>query len=102
MHNNGPNTQSENKCDTNSDKRFQGRNFTVSNHKRSTADVYSYGKFIKPVKNVHIVSSSMAYDNPVTGTTTIFIMNKGLYYVGKLYHSLINPNQVINNGNVFW
>ena len=92
----------ENECDTNADTCCLGRNFTILEYTRRTADVYAYDKSIKPIENVPIVSGATAWDDPTTGETYILVINEALYYGTKLDHSLINPNQIRAYGIGFW
>ena len=61
--------KAENECDTNADTCCLGRNFTILEYTRRTADVYVYDKSIKPTENVPIVSGATAWDDPTTGET---------------------------------
>ena len=84
----------ENECNTNTDTCCLGKNYTILEYMRRTADVYAYDKSIKPIENVPIVSGATAWDDPHTGETYILVINEALYYGTKLDHSLINPNQL--------
>lgn len=44
----------------------------------------------------------MLHDNLVTGIATTVAMSEVLYYGEELDHSLINQNQVRNDGIWFW
>ena len=63
-----------------------------------TADVYPYNTSIKPVENVTIVSAKKAYNHIVMITYNIIVLNECMYYVKRIYHGLINTNNVINYG----
>ena len=52
--------------------------------------------------NIPIVSGATAWTDSRDNTTYILIFHESLYYGTKLDHSLINPNQVRNNGIDFW
>ena len=43
-----------------------------------------------------VVSDTMAYCDPITGETTINVINEGINYGKNLYHILINLSQVIS------
>lgn len=92
----------DNECDTNADTCCLGTNFIVLSYTSRTADVYPYDKSYQPITNVPIVSGATAYDDIKTGTTYVLVINEGLYYGPKLGHSLINPNQIRQNGIHFW
>ena len=48
------------------------------------------------------MSAATAYDDPITNTTYILVVNEGLYYGSKLSHSLFNPNQLRAHGIKYW
>ena len=50
------------------------------------------------VENISIFSDTMLHDNLVTGIATTVAMSEVLYYGEELDHSLINQNQVRNDG----
>ena len=89
-----PVISAENECDTNADTCCLGRNFIVLEYTTRTADVYDYDKEIDPLNNVLIVSGAIEWDDLATGKAYIIIINEALYYGTKLYHLLINPNQI--------
>ena len=64
--------------------------------------MYAYIKDIAPIVGVPIVSGATAWDDPVTGQTYILVINEGLYYVNKMDHYLINPNQIRAYGILLW
>ena len=65
---------------------------------RRTTEVYPYDTRTKPVDNLPIVYSAIAYDDPVVAMETIIVTNEGIYYGKRLNHILINPKQVRNHG----
>ena len=79
-----------------------GRNFVVLEYTTRTSDIYAYEKDIAPLNNVPIVSGATAWDDPASGQNYIIVINEALYYGTKLYHSLINPNQIRAYGVPFW
>ena len=64
--------------------------------------MFAYIKDIAPIFGVPIVSGATVWDDPVTGQTYILVINEGLYYGNKMYHSLINPNQIRAYGIPLW
>lgn len=64
--------------------------------------MYPYDTSYTPLLNVPIVSGATAWDDPLTGTTYILIINEALYYGITLNHSLINPNQLRKFGVDLW
>ena len=48
------------------------------------------------------MSSATAFDDAINDETYILILHESLYYVPKLGHSLLNPNQIHMNGIGFW
>ena len=62
------------------------------------AYIYPYDTLIKMVENISIFSDTMLHDNLVTGIATTVAMSEVLYYGEELDHSLINQNQVRNDG----
>ena len=97
-----PGVSAANECDTNADTCCLGRNFVVLEYTTRTADVYAYDKEIAPLNNVPIYSGATSWDDPASVKTYIVVINRVLYYETKLYHSLINPNQIRDYGVPFW
>ena len=83
-----------NELDTNADTCCIGFNFTVLRMKSRTADVYPYDPSYKTFYNVPIVSGATTVMDSIIGNSFIMVINEALYYVKKLNHSLINPNQL--------
>ncbi len=50
------------------------------------------------MQDIPIVQAGIAYDNPDTGETVIFIINQGLYFGDSLPVTLLNANQMRFNG----
>ena len=67
-----------------------------------TTDVYTEYPSYKPLYNVPIVSGATTVTINITGNKFIMVVNEALYYGNKLYHSLINPNQLRCYGTMVW
>ena len=67
-----------------------------------TADVYPYNPSFKPFYNLPIISGATTVTYIITGNSFIMVINKALYYGKKLYHSLINPNQLRCYETMVW
>mmetsp|Transcript_36342 Transcript_36342/g.51394 ORF Transcript_36342/g.51394 Transcript_36342/m.51394 type:complete len:140 (+) Transcript_36342:582-1001(+) len=80
---------------------LSGRNFIILNHTQQIAEVFAYDATL-PSKKIPIVTRTMAYMCPTSGTTYILIVNEGLYYGMRLDHSLFNPNQIRIHGHLLW
>ena len=59
-----------------------------------TADVYPYHTSCQPLYFLPIVSGKTTVTDSIAGNSVIMVINEALYYGKKLYHSLINPNQL--------
>ena len=101
-HESAPGTQANNEGDSNADTCCLGSNFLVLEMTNRTAEVYPYDPSYEPIANVPIVSGATAYEDESDGSTYILVFNESLFYGKKLGNTLINPNQVRDNGIEFW
>ena len=97
-----PRNISVNEIDTNADTCCLGLNFTVLKMTPRTADVYPYDTSCKPFYNVPIMSGATTVKYSITGNSFIMVINEALYYSKKLYHSLINLNQLKCYKTMVW
>ena len=97
-----PGIKSSKECKTNADTFCLGKIFVILEYTRRSAEVYAYDKSLKTTEGMPIVSGVTAWDDPMMNQTYILVINEAIYYGTKLYHSLINPNQVWNYVNNFW
>ena len=67
-----------------------------------TSNVYPYDHSYKPLYNLPIVLGDTTVTDNITINSFIVVVNKALYYINKLYHSIINPNQLICYGGMVW
>jgi hypothetical protein len=90
-------TVGKNESDSNADTCCLGANFIILRYTQRTADVYPYDSSYSPMTNVPIVTGATAWTDKSDNRTYILIFNESLYYGKKLNHSLLNPNQIMNN-----
>ena len=64
-------------------------------------DVQPFSPSYKPIEKVPIVTACTAYDDPLSGNTTILIFHQALWFGNQLEGSLICPNQVRSHGISF-
>ena len=88
-----PNTRSRCELDSHADTTCFGSNFVPIGWTDISCDVSPYSDEYKAMTNVPVAHAATAYDDPVTGQTTILIFNNGLWFGTKLTDSLISPNQ---------
>ncbi|TAN87586.1 MAG: hypothetical protein EYR95_16485, partial [Phormidium sp. SL48-SHIP] len=93
-----PNTIAYIELDSHADTCCFGSNFTPVNFTEYYCDVTPFSEEYSAMKDVPIASAATAWDNPETGEPIILIFHQGLWFGDSLTHSLINPNQVRNNG----
>jgi hypothetical protein len=70
-----------------------GSNCTVINWTGRTCNVTPFSEHYPPMKDVEIVTAATAYDDSLTGETTILIFHEALWLGEHMVDSLINPNQ---------
>jgi len=87
-----PNTIGTLEMDNHADTCCFGPNFTPICFTEHTCDVTPYTDAYDSM-NVTVASAATAYDNPITGETTILVFHQGLWFGNKLSHSLVNPHQ---------
>lgn len=79
--------------DNHADTHCFGKNFTPICFDSQVCDVTSFSSQLPEIKNIRVCTAAAAYDDPVSGTTTIIEITQGLWMAEYLDHSLINPNQ---------
>jgi hypothetical protein len=79
--------------DNHADTHALGRNCTVLNWTGRTCNVSPFSDRYHPITNVEVVTAATAFDDPVTGETTILIFHEALWLGEFMIDSLINPNQ---------
>jgi hypothetical protein len=62
------------------------------------AEVAGFSKALQTMQDIPIVKAALAYDDSLTGETTILIINQALYFGDQLSHVLLNQNQMRMNG----
>jgi len=70
----------------------------VISYTDKTCQVAPYHPNYDSMQDIPIVQAGIAYDNPDTGETVIFIINQGLYFGDSLPVTLLNANQMRFNG----
>ena len=78
--------------DTHADTCVLGINFVILEYSGRVCDVYPYSQDYEAIKDIPIVRGATAVQDQDTGETYIFVINEGLWYGNRMYHSLINPN----------
>ena len=63
-----------------------------------TANVSAFSDIYEELSDVPIVTAATAYDDPITGTTTILIIGQALFLGEKVSNTLLCPNQLRQNG----
>ena len=88
-----PNTQARCELDSHADTTCFGSNFVPIGWTDMTCTVSPYTEEYEAKTDVPIAHAATAYDDPVTGETTLLLFYHGLWFGSKLQDSLINPNQ---------
>lgn len=88
-----PNTRARCELDSHADTTCFGSNFIPIGWTDITCTVSPYSDEYEAKTDVPIAHAATAYDDPVTGQTTILIFYHGLWFGNSLKDSLINPNQ---------
>ena len=57
-------------------------------------DVAPYTDEYNTIKVVPLVHAATTYNNPETGDTLILILDKAIWMVKTMDHTLVNPNQL--------
>jgi hypothetical protein len=86
------------KVDTHADTCIAGSNFLMCEFDGTTCEVSPFTDEYQLMTDVPIVSAATARMDEESGETVILWFNQILWYGNKLDHSLINPNQLCNNG----
>jgi hypothetical protein len=79
--------------DNHADTHALGSNCTVIHWTGRSCNVSAFSEHYQPMKDVEIVTGATAYDDPITGESTILIFNEALWLGELMTNSLINPNQ---------
>jgi hypothetical protein len=79
--------------DNHADTHALGNNCTVLSWTGRTCNVSPFSNYYHPITNVEIVTAATAYDDPMTGETTVLIFHEALWLGDHMTDSLINPNQ---------
>jgi hypothetical protein len=79
--------------DNHADTHALGRNCTVLNWTGRTCSVSPFSDRYHPITNVEVVTAATAFDDPLSGETTILIFHEALWLGEYMIDSLINPNQ---------
>jgi hypothetical protein len=87
------NMVSRSEIDNHADTCCFGSNFTPLYFTAQFCDVSPFTDSYEAMQNVEVCSAAMAWDHPENGQTYILEYHQGLWFGGKLSHSLINPNQ---------
>ena len=80
--------------DSHADTTVAGSNMLCLSYTDQSCDVHPFSNSYQPIKDVPIVTACTAYDNTITGETTILIFNQVIWLGNQLENSLICPNQV--------
>jgi hypothetical protein len=79
--------------DNHADTHALGSNCTVLHWTGRSCNVSAFSEHYLPMKDVEIVTGATAYDDPITGESTILIFHEALWLGEQMVNSLINPNQ---------
>jgi hypothetical protein len=60
--------------------------------------VVPYSDEYKPKQGIHISTVAFLWEEPNSGKAYIFIVHEALYFGDELVNSLLNPNQIRDNG----
>ena len=86
--------------DSHADTACFGHNALVVDPGTSHVTVYPFKKGLGSATDIPIVTAAIAYDQPLTGNTFIFIFHQALYFGNDMDHNLLNSNQMRMNGLV--
>ena len=93
-----PHTIARSEIDNHADTTCFGSNFTPISFTGEHCEVSPFSDEYSKMTDIPVASAATAWDDPVTGLTTILIFNQGLWFGTKLENSLINPNQCRMHG----
>ena len=84
--------------DTRADTTCAGAAFVLLETTGKECDVKGFHDDMAPIRNIPIATCATAYDHPTLQETIILLFHETLYFGKDMEHSLINPNQVRDNG----
>ena len=87
------NTIARSEIDNHADRCCFGANFTPLCFTGQACDVSPFSDKHDSVSNVEVCAAATAWDDPITGHTSVLEFHQGLWFDTKLPNSLINPNQ---------
>jgi hypothetical protein len=88
-----PNTIACSEIDNHADTCCFGANITPLYFTGQVCDVSPFSDEYNSMPNVEVCAAATAWDDPITGHTSILEFHQGLWFGSKLPNSLINPNQ---------
>lgn len=83
--------------DSHADTCCLGSNFAVTYYTGQQVAVRPFSSDYKPMRNVQVVTGETAYDCP-DGSVVLLVVHQGLYMGKRTKVSLLNPNQMRDNG----
>ncbi len=84
--------------DTRADTTCAGAAFALIETTGAECDVRGFHDDMAPIRNVPIATCATAYDHPILQETLILLFHEALYFGKAMDHSLLNPNQLRDNG----
>ena len=84
--------------DTRADTTCAGAAFALIETTGKECDVTGFHDNMAPLKNIPIATCATAYDHLELQETVILLFHEALYFGKEMEHSLINPNQIRENG----
>lgn len=84
--------------DTRADTTCAGAAFALLETTGVECDVKGFHDDMAPVRNIPIATCATAYDHPGLQETIILLFHEALYFGKAMEHSLLNPNQIRDNG----
>eukprot|EP00590_Aulacoseira_subarctica_P011644 CAMPEP_0172424146 /NCGR_PEP_ID=MMETSP1064-20121228/21716_1 /TAXON_ID=202472 /ORGANISM="Aulacoseira subarctica , Strain CCAP 1002/5" /LENGTH=1711 /DNA_ID=CAMNT_0013165931 /DNA_START=811 /DNA_END=5943 /DNA_ORIENTATION=- len=84
--------------DTRADTTCAGAAFALLETTGVECDVRGFHDEMAPIRNVPIATCATAYDHPALQETLILLFHETLYFGKAMDHSLLNPNQLRDNG----
>jgi hypothetical protein len=88
-----PNTTTRSEIDNHADTCCFGANFTFLYFMGQVCDISPFSDEYDSMPNVKVCAAATAWDDPITGHTSILEFHQGLWFGSKLPNSLIYPNQ---------
>ena len=75
-----------------------GSNFTAIHFTGEHCEVSPVSEQYTSLTNIPVATAATAWDDPVSGETTILLFHQGLWFGDSLTNSQINPNQCRMHG----